>query len=59
MLLPVANQALPVPGSIISQADGKVTIKTPEKPGAYRLFVIVRDGHGGASADNVPFRVAR
>ena len=49
----------PVPGSIISQADGKVTIKTPEKPGAYRLFVIVRDGHGGASADNVPFRVAR
>ena len=48
-----------VAGAIVSQADGKVTVKTPDKPGAYRLFVIVRDGMGGASADNIPFRVAR
>ncbi len=48
-----------LPGAIVTQADGKVTVKTPGKPGAYRLFVVVRDGKGGASADNVPFRVAR
>lgn len=47
------------PGAIVSQANGKATVKTPDKPGAYRLFVIVRDGKGGASADNIPFRVAR
>ena len=31
----------------------------PPQPGAYRLFVTVRDGKGGASEDNVPFQVAR
>ncbi|MEO5915969.1 MAG: glycoside hydrolase family 2 TIM barrel-domain containing protein [Luteolibacter sp.] len=48
-----------VSGSIVSQENGAATIKTPVKPGNYRLFVIVRDGKGGASADNTPFRVAR
>ena len=31
--------------------------RRPAKPGAYRLFVTVRDGHGGASRDNIPFLV--
>ncbi len=48
-----------VQGAIVSHEDGKVTIKTPAKPGNYRLFVVVRDGKGSASADNIPFRVAR
>ncbi|MES2920985.1 MAG: glycoside hydrolase family 2 TIM barrel-domain containing protein [Verrucomicrobiota bacterium] len=48
-----------VAGSITSQDGPKVTVKIPAKPGSYRLFVIVRDGKGGASADNIPFRVAR
>ena len=44
---------------IVSQAGDTASLKTPAKPGAYRLFVIVRDGKGGASADNIPFKVAR
>ena len=35
-----------------------VEIRVPQKPGAYRLFLFVRDGKGGASAENFPFRVA-
>lgn len=38
---------------------GEATVRVPTKEGAYRLFVTVRDGQGGASADNFPFRVAR
>lgn len=48
-----------VPGAIANQKGAEASIKTPSKPGNYRLFVIVRDGKGGASADNIPFRVAR
>lgn len=47
----------PVKNSIISQEKETVTFKAPGKPGEYRLFVIVRDGKGGASADNIPFKV--
>ncbi|WP_367874459.1 glycoside hydrolase family 2 TIM barrel-domain containing protein [Luteolibacter sp. Populi] len=31
--------------------------KVPAKAGAYRLFLIVRDGKGAASAENIPFKV--
>ncbi|MES2657901.1 MAG: glycoside hydrolase family 2 TIM barrel-domain containing protein [Verrucomicrobiota bacterium] len=44
---------------VVSQQGETVNLKTPAKPGNYRLFVIVRDGKGGASADNTPFRVAQ
>ena len=47
----------PVKGSVVSQENDQATIKAPTKPGDYRLFVIVRDGQGGASADNIPFKV--
>lgn len=46
-----------VPGCIVSQNGNTVKLKTPSKKGAYRLFVVVRDGKGSASADNIPFRV--
>ena len=46
-----------IPDTIVSQKDGDVTIRTPAKPGAYRLFVTVLDGKGGASKDNFPFLV--
>lgn len=47
------------PECIVSAQNGSATIKTPAQPGAYRLFVTVRDGKGGASEDNVPFLVTQ
>ncbi|MPM96262.1 hypothetical protein SDC9_143420 [bioreactor metagenome] len=35
----------------------EVTVKAPEKPGAYRLFLFVRDGKGGGATQNIPFLV--
>jgi hypothetical protein len=34
-----------------------VVIKVPPRPGAYRLFVTVRDGEGSGCMDNWAFRV--
>jgi len=45
------------PECIVSGTGATATIKTPAKPGGYRLFVTVRNGKGGASKDNVPFFV--
>jgi hypothetical protein len=42
---------------IVSTQNNEVTIRTPSKPGNYRLFGVVRDGKGGASAENICFRV--
>ena len=39
------------------QQGASINVKVPTKPGAYRLFITVRDGKGGASEDNVPFLV--
>ena len=42
----------------ISGTPGKaLTFTTPSRPGAYRLFLTVRDGKGGATTANVPFLV--
>jgi hypothetical protein len=35
----------------------RVVIKAPAEPGAYRLFVYVRDGQGNAGHANIPFLV--
>ncbi|MFK8028658.1 MAG: glycoside hydrolase family 2 TIM barrel-domain containing protein [Gammaproteobacteria bacterium] len=39
------------------QGTPRVTFRAPRRAGAYRLFVTVFDGQGGAAAHNVPFYV--
>lgn len=40
-----------------SDPDGSATatVRVPVRPGGYRLFITVRDGHGSAAIDNWPF----
>ena len=45
------------PDSIVQSEPGQAVIRAPKQPGNYRLFLLVRDGKGAASADNFPFRV--
>lgn len=45
------------PDAIVSAAKNQAVIRPPSKPGNYRVFAIVRDGKGGASAENFCFRV--
>jgi hypothetical protein len=40
-----------------SAGTNQWTFKAPDKPGAYRVFLVVRDGRGAASAENIPFQV--
>lgn len=43
---------------VIDQStQGSATIKVPDQPGEYRLFVYVRDGNGSGGSSNIPFRV--
>jgi len=47
-----------VPKCIVRADDsGNATIRVPSAPGAYRLFVTVRDGKGSGCIDNWPFFV--
>ena len=45
------------PDAIVLAEKNQVVIRTPAKPGNYRVFAIVRDGKGGASAENLCFRI--
>ena len=48
-----------VEGCIVEADDsGSAAVRAPTEPGAYRLFVTVRDGAGSGCMDNWPFRVA-
>jgi hypothetical protein len=47
-----------VEGCIVEADDsGSAAVRAPTEPGAYRLFVTVRDGAGSGCMDNWPFRV--
>lgn len=46
-----------VPLTQLDQHDGLMHFRAPPTPGAYRLFLTVRDGHGHAAHANFPFMV--
>ena len=54
-----AERPPPAVADAIVRSDdrGAAEIRMPEKPGAYRLFVTVTDGHGSGAVDNWPFFV--
>lgn len=46
-----------VPGRVVSSDGLRAVLLAPEKPGAYRLFVTVRDGTNRAGTANTPMLV--
>lgn len=46
-----------VSGLIAVPTVGEISVKAPIKPGAYRLFAYIFDGHGHAAHVNLPFYV--
>jgi hypothetical protein len=53
------KEAIPptIRGLIDQPNSDRITLETPREPGAYRLFVYVRDGMGHAGHANIPFLV--
>lgn len=52
------EEAPPVlPECVVLNGGPCALLVAPLRPGPYRLFLYVRDGLGGASADNIPFLV--
>ncbi len=47
----------PLAGAIVGEAGTRATIKLPEVPGNYRIFVYAFDPAGNAATANVPVRV--
>ncbi|MEM7625061.1 MAG: glycoside hydrolase family 2 TIM barrel-domain containing protein [Planctomycetota bacterium] len=45
------------PDAVIAGSDRGALIQLPGDEGLYRVFVYVRDGHGGAATANVPLQV--
>lgn len=46
-------------GSVTPGENGNATFKTPDKEGAYRLFVYIMDGNNNVATANVPFYIKR
>ena len=44
------------PVEMESLEEGKMGFVAPKEPGNYRLFVVVKDGKGAATAGNFPFQ---
>jgi hypothetical protein len=57
----VGGDAEPVPfvveGAIKSSSSSSAVVQMPDHPGRYRLFVVLRDGQGGAATANVSLRI--
>lgn len=47
----------PMEGLVTATGEGKITLKAPEKEGAYRLLVYVTDGHNNVATANIPFYI--
>ncbi|MBC2592933.1 hypothetical protein H5P28_01540 [Ruficoccus amylovorans] len=47
----------PIEGVIMASDGPTATVRMPEKPGAYRLYLKLSNGKGGASVQNTPFYV--
>ncbi|WP_082685096.1 glycoside hydrolase family 2 TIM barrel-domain containing protein [Hymenobacter sedentarius] len=57
-LPPTANADEPVEpltGYISQPSTHGATLRTPLRPGAYRLLLWIHDGHGGVATANIPF----
>jgi len=46
-----------VDGAVLRSNDSSATVRMPEKPGLYRLYLVVGDKAGGAATANVPILV--
>ena len=51
------SEPKPVKGLVMSQQGINATIKAPAKPGGYRIFVYVYDGHNNVATANIPILV--
>jgi hypothetical protein len=50
--------APPAVQDVVVESNGATaTLRVPQKTGAYRVFLYVRNQHGGGSAANFPFYV--
>lgn len=56
-----SNKTMPKPvdETIIANMGPVVTVQAPKKPGAYRLYVWVKDRKGHAATANMPFDVSK
>lgn len=44
----------PIPGAVLETRNGRALIQLPPTPGKFRVFVYVRDNHGGVATANQP-----
>jgi hypothetical protein len=46
-----------IPDCVLRGDGPEALIRLPQEPGAYRVFVYIRDGHGGGASANFPFLI--
>lgn len=53
------NEARRIPDPLLDRTGNRIRFYAPTTPGAYKLFVYVRDGRGSAAFGTMPFFVRR